>query len=580
MRSLQHPPPHAGKAARGLRPGGFGLGLGQCRLRQDPCAGAARHAAAAGGVAPCENPLPHLHQGRGRQYGEAGVRYAGAVDAARRRGARAAIVATGAPEPTPRDRVAGAKTLRAHASRRRAASRCRPSTPFASGCCISFRSRPMSPARFEVLDESRRRNCWSGRAATFCSRPRADPGASPPRLDRVDAGGLGADFEALHQRGDRQTRAFAAADAMAAGISRRRAARALGLAPGRRRRRHRRRDDRGAASARRAGARSPTFLATGIANGPDEGASCCGGGGSSRRGDLDACLEAYLSIFFTEDGDARKNVLTKALATRHPDLERRSHAEQDASRSACVRAKGARRWSERRALVDARSTRCSTRYDAMQGRARAARFRRPDRQDAGAARTLGRAPGCSTSSIAGIDHVLVDEAQDTSAPQWRHRGAADRAISRRRRRARAARTFFAVGDEKQSIFSFQGAAPRYVRRDAAGVRNRLSGRRRELRRDVRLTHSFRSAPGVLVGRRQGVSRPADHQSGLVAEMRCLDAARGLEGQASGPRRNLAPGRTQGGRGCRRLAAAARHSRRNGPRERRRAPRRAEDRDAP
>ena len=60
----------------------------------------------------------------------------------------------------------------------------------------------------------------------------------------------------------------------------------------------------------------------------------------------------------------------------------------------------------------------------------------------------------------GIHHVLIDEAQDTSPKQWAivkalvgeffaGAGAHDRK-----------RTIFAVGDEKQSIFSFQGAAPR------------------------------------------------------------------------------------------------------------------------
>src|SRR6202030_3660714 len=59
----------------------------------------------------------------------------------------------------------------------------------------------------------------------------------------------------------------------------------------------------------------------------------------------------------------------------------------------------------------------------------------------------------------GIDHVLIDEAQDTSEAQWEiitrlvaefTSGAGAREVSR---------TVFAVGDEKQSIFSFQGAVP-------------------------------------------------------------------------------------------------------------------------
>ena len=60
----------------------------------------------------------------------------------------------------------------------------------------------------------------------------------------------------------------------------------------------------------------------------------------------------------------------------------------------------------------------------------------------------------------GIDHVLIDEAQDTSREQWAHRQRdhARNSSPAKVRRMRQ-RTVFAVGDEKQSIFSFQGAAP-------------------------------------------------------------------------------------------------------------------------
>ena len=61
----------------------------------------------------------------------------------------------------------------------------------------------------------------------------------------------------------------------------------------------------------------------------------------------------------------------------------------------------------------------------------------------------------------GVDHVLIDEAQDTSPRQW---DIVEHLISEFTAGAGArdgvTRTVFAVGDEKQSIFSFQGAAPR------------------------------------------------------------------------------------------------------------------------
>ena len=60
----------------------------------------------------------------------------------------------------------------------------------------------------------------------------------------------------------------------------------------------------------------------------------------------------------------------------------------------------------------------------------------------------------------GIDHVLVDEAQDTNPDQWEvirrlteEFFVGEGAVERRR-------TMFAVGDTKQSIFGFQRADPR------------------------------------------------------------------------------------------------------------------------
>jgi ATP-dependent helicase/nuclease subunit A len=60
----------------------------------------------------------------------------------------------------------------------------------------------------------------------------------------------------------------------------------------------------------------------------------------------------------------------------------------------------------------------------------------------------------------GLDHVLVDEAQDTSPEQWSIiRQFVDEYFAGEGLRPGQARTVFAVGDEKQSIYSFQGAKP-------------------------------------------------------------------------------------------------------------------------
>ena len=61
---------------------------------------------------------------------------------------------------------------------------------------------------------------------------------------------------------------------------------------------------------------------------------------------------------------------------------------------------------------------------------------------------------------AGIDHILLDEAQDTSEAQWKILEELTGDFAAGHGQSHGPRTFFAVGDEKQSIFSFQGAAPK------------------------------------------------------------------------------------------------------------------------
>ncbi len=96
----------------------------------------------------------------------------------------------------------------------------------------------------------------------------------------------------------------------------------------------------------------------------------------------------------------------------------------------------------------------------------------------------------------GIDHILVDEAQDTAPAQWQviraiaaefHAGAGARAANR---------TLFVVGDEKQSIYSFQGAEPRAFGANRAHFESWLKGMGQALARPA-LHTSFRSAPGIL-----------------------------------------------------------------------------------
>ena len=99
----------------------------------------------------------------------------------------------------------------------------------------------------------------------------------------------------------------------------------------------------------------------------------------------------------------------------------------------------------------------------------------------------------------GIDHVLLDEAQDTAPEQWDilealtgdfFTGAGlptDRPL---------ARTVFAVGDEKQSIYSFQGARPEQLRAQTGVYEARARGAGSRFVQPA-LVESWRSTPEVL-----------------------------------------------------------------------------------
>ena len=98
----------------------------------------------------------------------------------------------------------------------------------------------------------------------------------------------------------------------------------------------------------------------------------------------------------------------------------------------------------------------------------------------------------------GIDHLLLDEVQDTAPEQWRiaHRLTEEFFAGESARVLERPRTFFAVGDPKQSIYSFQGADPDEFRRSRAAMVERVTSAKLGWR-DVSLDVSFRSTVPVL-----------------------------------------------------------------------------------
>jgi ATP-dependent helicase/nuclease subunit A len=207
-------------------------------------------------------------------------------------------------------------------------------------------------------------------------------------------------------------------------------------------------------------------------------------------------VDLYLGVFLTDtDRTPRASVVTNNFASRNPAI---AHLlEQEGLRLGTL--------VERRRGLAVRERTLALFHIAT---AAAARYRREKHErglldyDDLIDKTLAMLNRVSSSWVhykldRGVDHVLIDEAQDTSPRQWEiiahiiaeftsGAGARDGVV----------RTIFAVGDEKQSIFSFQGAAPR-----------EFDSRRRELHRKFRdaglkfdpvnFTYSFRSGAAIL-----------------------------------------------------------------------------------
>jgi ATP-dependent helicase/nuclease subunit A len=96
----------------------------------------------------------------------------------------------------------------------------------------------------------------------------------------------------------------------------------------------------------------------------------------------------------------------------------------------------------------------------------------------------------------GLEHILIDEAQDTSPTQWTVvKALADEITAGQGARAERNRTLFVVGDKKQSIYSFQGADARVFDGMAETFSKQLLSSQGLFRRD--LQYSFRSSTAIL-----------------------------------------------------------------------------------
>ena len=212
----------------------------------------------------------------------------------------------------------------------------------------------------------------------------------------------------------------------------------------------------------------------------------------SKRGEL---FNVYCQAFFTAAGTIAKKLATLQAAKIYPDIVDVMQREAERLDEFLKELRAVRLAKINAALLTVGS--------AMVGRyAQYKRFR--DRLDFDdliikAVELLSEekmVPWVLFKLDEGIDHILVDEAQDTSRNQWRVVEAlSEEFFAGRGSRDDTLRTLFVVGDEKQSIFSFQGADPY----EFARMQKFFGGRVKDVQEgwEIFLEYSFRSTSAVL-----------------------------------------------------------------------------------
>jgi ATP-dependent helicase/nuclease subunit A len=206
-------------------------------------------------------------------------------------------------------------------------------------------------------------------------------------------------------------------------------------------------------------------------------------------------FDTYLSAFFKNDREIRSQLASRAAERVMPDIVEVLTREANRLQALDNTCRSLRLVELTEALLRLGADILSRYEAAKHGRAAL------DYEDLVlCARDLLSRAGASAWVLykldGGIDHVLIDEAQDTNPDQWEvvrllteEFFAGEGALER-------ARTVFAVGDAKQSIFGFQRADPAKLvkMRQWFAARAQQAGQRFE---HVELIDSYRSVGAVL-----------------------------------------------------------------------------------
>lgn len=204
--------------------------------------------------------------------------------------------------------------------------------------------------------------------------------------------------------------------------------------------------------------------------------------------------DTYISIFLTQQGEARARLITQNVALKFPHLK--ETMEEEAMRVEAWRQK-------ENALTIAHISKAFLAYSTafLKAYEKLKKERSLLDYDDLILKTveLLKNPGCHWVLYkldGGLDHILVDEAQDTNPAQWQVIRSLAEEFYANAATETCNRTLFVVGDGKQSIYSFQGADPAVFTQMQQDLRRFASNSGKKWQ-DIDLNVSFRSTPEIL-----------------------------------------------------------------------------------
>jgi ATP-dependent helicase/nuclease subunit A len=208
-----------------------------------------------------------------------------------------------------------------------------------------------------------------------------------------------------------------------------------------------------------------------------------------------AIAEAVLCIALKDDGAPYQKLVTKTLAKQQAWLEMLLDDLSEQCTAARVQLNAMDRAEDAVAALSL-ALKLDGAYEGAKARAGVLDF---DDLIAHAQALLSRAeaaPWVLYKLDGGLDHILIDEGQDTSPSQWDLIAPLMEEFFGGGGAREETRTVFAVGDPKQSIYAFQGADPdRFLREDQM-LEKRARRAKRKFTAPV-LETSFRSSPEIL-----------------------------------------------------------------------------------